>query len=223
MSLTSLGRRGVVLLTMAGGCGLIDSDITKLTFDLPEKTYHLDTGMWGAVPANIPAVPCTDTAFCCALINCATQPVICENSVCTAEVAVAVRQAVNLSQEVGELRSVTSVVDITIESIGYRVENNTLNIDLPAVDLYLAPDSVTDPTSSELLKFGTVPPTPAGMNISGAVMLELDAPSKFAMFTNDLSVPFAFFAKTIVKVPSGSPAPSGAVDISVTGSLSSSL
>jgi hypothetical protein len=55
------------------------------------------------------------------------------------------------------------------------------------------------------------------------VMLELDAPSKFAMFTNDLSVPFAFFAKTIVKVPSGSPAPSGAVDISVTGSLSSSL
>jgi hypothetical protein len=223
MRMTSLGRRGVVLLLAATGCGLIDSDITKVTFDLPTKTYHFDTGMWGAVPANVPTVPCTDTAFCCMLINCGTMPVICENSVCTAEIPVSVRQTVNLGQEVPRLSGLTSVANISIESISYAIANNSLNIDLPAIELFLAPASVTDPTSGELLKFGTVPPTPAGTNPSGMVMLEPDAASKFAMFTDDLSSPFAFFAKAVVKVPSGSPTPSGAVDVSVTGTMSASL
>ena len=50
------------------GCGLISTDITKLTFDLPTETYTFDTAQWN-IPqvlqgAAFPSISCTADNEC---------------------------------------------------------------------------------------------------------------------------------------------------------------
>ena len=82
--------------------------------------------------------------------DCSATPLTCEQNengmnVCTATVAVSQGSMVNLGQEVRQLAPYTGFVDIKIKRIGYSVTTNTLNVDLPDVILYLAPEGVTDP------------------------------------------------------------------------------
>ena len=51
-------RLGALLLRRAVGCGLISSDITKVTFDLPAKTYSFDSAQWGIPGGSAVAVHC---------------------------------------------------------------------------------------------------------------------------------------------------------------------
>jgi hypothetical protein len=211
------------LAVLPAGCGLIDPDVTKLTFDLPTKTYHFDTSMWNVPQGTIPTVPCTAAAECCLVADCAATPIVCQAGACTALVPVSTHQMVNLSQEVPRLRGLTSLVNVNIEAIRYTVSNNSLNVDLPEVEIFLAPDGVTDASDSRARKFGTVPVIPAMMNPSGMIRLQPDAADVFTMFTSDLSVPFNFIARTTVEVRSGSPLPNGGLDIAITGTMSVSL
>ena len=53
------------------GCGLISTDITRLTFDLPTETYTFDTAQWNIPPAldgpAFPSIPCRPDNDCCTL------------------------------------------------------------------------------------------------------------------------------------------------------------
>ena len=70
------------------------------------------------------------------------------------------------------------------------------------------------------MKFGTLPAIPAGTTTSGDVILEQNAGQVFSMFTQNISVPFAFVAKTTLKV---SQAPTGKIDMTISGTLAASL
>ena len=66
----------LLLLALAApaGCGLISSDVAKLTFDLPPKTYHYATPS-GTPSGNVPPIPCTSNPDCCmSPIDCNTTP-----------------------------------------------------------------------------------------------------------------------------------------------------
>src|SRR5262245_48128076 len=57
-------------LTAAGSCGLVNSDIATLSFDLPAKTYTFDADMAGAsqLPqGTLPTVPCPPVGDCCSV------------------------------------------------------------------------------------------------------------------------------------------------------------
>jgi hypothetical protein len=140
--------------------------------------------------------------------------------VCTAAVKVSVAQAVNFSAEVPDLAGATSLVDLRIERIDYRVPSNTLNVDVPPLALYLAPAGVTDYRDPNAVKFGTIPLIPAMTTASGTVIPEPNANTDLARFAADPSTPFAFIAATELKVASGSPTPTGAIQIVVSGQLS---
>jgi hypothetical protein len=230
---SSLKARAFAIAALAlAGCGLISSDITKLTFDLPTQTYTFDTSMWGNLPAGtVPAVPCTSSTDCCtagalAGVNCSTTPLDCNAGTCEAAIPESVSSPINLASDVPQLSGFANhgLSQITISKITYSVSNNTLNIDLPAMTIYLAPDKVTDPNDPKAVVFGTTMPIPAGTDPTNQpVMLVSNAAQVFGTFTTDISMPFTLIAATVVKIEAGQPVPSGAITIAVTGVLSAQI
>jgi hypothetical protein len=208
---------GAALLMAAIGCGLIDSNITAVGFDLPMRSYELNSDGFNLPADNSIAIPCVDDA------GCFTQPFVCQNDVCTAVVPVSQATEMNLGSEAPALGNVTGTVDITVDRINFNVTTNTLNVDLPPISLYMAPMGVTDPGDPQAMLFGTVPSVPAGQTTTGQVQLSSNSGAVFKNFTRDVSKPFNFIAATTVTVASGAGVPSGRVVFSVTGRLSASL
>jgi hypothetical protein len=238
MRTLSLARASGFLLLGALGCGLISSDITKVTFDLPPKTYTFNASQWGLPAGPTPVVHCgapdnivTMTVMdCCnppaplTKPDCTAHPVMCVSGVCTLEQPVTVWNKVNLKGEVPVLGSVSSqsIADITLSNLHYDAQN-TLNIDVPPLALYVAPDGVMSASDPSAQKFGTVPMIPAGMSQSGDVILEPDADAVFSARGQMFGTPFNFIATTTVVVPSGSPTPMGMITVTVTGKISAKL
>jgi hypothetical protein len=212
-----------------GGCGLISSDVTETPFELPAKTYSFDSSMFMVPSALSQEVPCgaPPVMDCCnptpplPAPDCNANMITCEanaggTNVCTAQVPVTQGSMTNLAQEAPKLAGLTGYLNIKIKRISYEVPTNTLSVDLPAIDLYMA-SSTSDPSP---MKFGTMPAISAGMTTAGDVMLDQNAGSVFSRYTQDISVPFAFIAKTTVKV---SQAPTGKIDLKISGTLAASL
>ena len=212
------------------GCGLISTDITRLTFDLPTQTYTFDTAQWNIPPAldgaAFPSFPCTVDNDCCAPaslagLDCTMPKLSCMSGSCAASLPESQATMINLSTDVmPSLSSYTSLVSISISSIKYAVRSNTLNVDVPPLSIYLAPNGVTDPTDSRAQLFGTVPKIPAGSMPTGNVQLVSNAPALFQMFTSNLATPFEIIAAATVVIGAGTPVPTGAITIAVTGALS---
>jgi hypothetical protein len=205
---------GAALLMVTIGCGLIDTDITSVGFDLPKRSYEFNTEGVDLPADNSVVIPCG--AAC-------VDPFVCQNDVCTAVVSVTQSTPMDLGKEAPELGSVTGSVDITVDRINYTVTTNTLNIEVPPISLYLAPAGVTDPADSRAMLFGTIPAVPASETVSGQVQLASNSGAVFKSFTKDLSMPFNFIAATTVTIASGAGVPSGRIVFSVTGRLSASL
>jgi hypothetical protein len=209
------GLLGVLTLG-ALGCGLISSDITKVTFNLPPKHYTFSAQQF-SLPAGTPnmQIPCVGGAC--------PSPLMCDAGVCSAHVPLTVSNPINLKMEVGALMSVNSqtLADLTLESMSYSVMN-TSNIAIPPIELFLAPDGVKDPSDPSAQKFGTVPAIAAGTNASGDVVKEPGADALFTMFGQNFGTPFTFIAATTVVVPTGTN-PTGMVDIVINGTIAAKL
>jgi len=227
-------RHVYVTALMLTGCGLIDSDVARVSFDLPAKTYTFDASTFQLPSGATQEVPCgpgQTVVDCCnppqplPMPDCTMTPLSCEQNsagtaVCTATVTVAVTQAVNLSAEVPDLAGATSLVDLRLDQINYAVTMNSLNVDLPPLALYLAPAGVTDPAAAGAVKFGTVPAIAAMTTPSGTIDREPSASQTLVSFAKDPATPFTFIGTTVVKVPSGSPIPMGRIQIVVSGRMS---
>jgi hypothetical protein len=166
---------------------------------------------------------------CCTLgsaagFDCTKTPLVCETSAspatCAAQIPESIASMIDLSTQVMSLSSYTSFANITISAINYTVQNNTLNVALPPVSIYLAPMGITDPTDPKAQLFGTVPSIAAGTDPSGSVNLVPNAGAVFQMFTRSLATPFQIIAATTVVVEAGMPVPNGAVTVKVDGVIS---
>src|SRR4051812_32236897 len=185
----AFGVAFLVALSGLSACGLINSDIAKVTFDLPPQRVSIDLASYHLPAGNTVAVPCGDgqvVADCCQvpMVDCNSTPILClpnaqGTKVCTAEVTSSQYTTVDLSNVDPRLMSAKSLANITINRISYTVDSNSLNTDLPPAIIYLAPHGVTDPKDMNAKKFGTVPSIPAGTTPTGNVNLEPDAAATF--------------------------------------------
>ena len=232
----AFGVAFLVALSGLSACGLINSDIAKVTFDLPPQKVSFDlapitcrratpwpflaatgrSSRTAAIRRGLPTVDCGVTPLLCL-------PNAQGMNVCTAEVTVSQYTTVDLSNVDSRLMTAKSLANISINRISYTVDSNSLNTDLPPAIIYLAPHGVTDPNDTSAKKFGTVPSIPAGTTPTGNVNLEPDAAATFSSFTRDISMSFNLIVQETLDVPSGAPVPSGAVQITVTGQLQASL
>jgi hypothetical protein len=227
-----VARPAIAVAGLLAGCGLISSDISKVTFDLPTQMYTFDTSQWGNLPkGTVPAVPCTSAADCCVAATYSNSGLDCStltcnsSSLCEVDIPESTYSTVNLAMDVPALQSFSGdgLSNITISSISYAVSSNSLNVDLPAMTIYLAPFGVSDPTNPSARVFGTIPVIPAMTDPSGMVMLVPNAAQVFAAFTGKVSNPFNIIAAGTVTVAGGSNAPSGAITLAVTGTVSAQI
>jgi hypothetical protein len=228
-------RRAIVAFVLAAatsGCGLISADVTETPFDLPTKTYSFDASSF-PVPAGITSeIPCGPGILdCCApppglpMPDCNVTPLTCEQNengmdVCTGTLPVTQKQMLNFGQEVPQLQSFTGILKIKIKRISYLVTTNTLNVDLPDVDLYLGPANAMKPGDPGVVKFGTMPAIQAGTTPGGDVMLVDGAEGVLQGFTGDITQPISFIASTTLRVTR---TPTGRIDLMVSGKLAASL
>lgn len=220
-------------LAGAAGCGLFSKDLLSTSFTLPPKSYAFDTAAWNLPTGQIPAVPCGDgqpVMDCCnppdplPKPDCSVNMFACDASVCALHVPVSVAQQMDLKKEVPALSSFSnqSLINVSITQIKYAY-SSTMNVDLPPVDLYIAPDGVTSASDPTAKKFGRTKTVPA--NNTGEDTVDLD-PEGGAAFTNaahHFGTPFNFIAATTVIVSSGAPIPSGRVSITVQGTASAGI
>jgi hypothetical protein len=216
-----------------GGCGLVSSDIATLSFDLPERHYVFDTAAWNLPMATLPAVPCTSDAMCCSAAlalgyDCTKGPaLVCDTPTAVGACAVKLPvepppQIIDLGMQVSELSSLNgqTLASVSISQISYDVVSS-LNIDLPPVELFLAPQNVTSAADPMAQKFGTVPATPKNATISGGkVALEPNSEAIFSSYARNFKTPFQFLSRTVVTIRGGDTTPMGKVDIKVRGKVS---
>jgi hypothetical protein len=207
----------VVGISAGVGCGLISSDITKLTFDLPARTYTFDTATFNLPAGSTTKVPCGGSNA----VQTCPSPTVCLASVCALEQPVGVYTTINLKMDAPELSSLSDqhLANVTLESLRYSAVS-TLNVASPPFDLYLAAAGVTDSTSAMAMKFGTIPSIPAGASESGDIVKTAAADSLFSSYATNFATPFNVLAAAIVIVPSGSPTPTGKITLTITGTIS---
>jgi hypothetical protein len=210
---------GLLGLLVAGlvGCGLISSDITKLTFDLPAQTYKFDSATFGIPAGSTMKVPCGGSNA----VQTCPSPSVCLASVCTLEQPLTVSSMINLKMQSPELASLSDqhLANVTLESLRYTAVS-TLNVASPPFDLYLAASGVTDPKSAMAMKFGTIPAVPAGKTQSGDIAQTAGAAALFSSYATNFTTPFNVIGAATLIVPSGTPNPTGTFTITITGSIS---
>ncbi len=217
----------LVLAAGLGGCDTL-SNLGTITFDLPPQSFTFDTtnSMWKAPPATFPSVSCgttgqTVTDCCQAPADCTTAPLACENSVCVVEFPINVSQTIDLKMQVPSLSSLSgqTLAKISISQVTYTIDS-TMNVDLPPVDVYIAPSGVTMANDPNARKFGTIPASPANMTTTGNMTLDPNGGAAFSQYASAFSTPFNFIAHTTMIVAPGTMIPNGMVKATVSGKVS---
>ncbi len=226
----SLHRRGAGAAGLAG-CGAL-SNLGTISFDLPPQSFSFDTSSstWKAPPASFPSVGCgagQTVTDCCnppapaPQPDCAATPLACENSVCVLEFPINVSQTINLKMQVPSLSSLSgqTLATISISQVTYTIAS-TLNVDLPPVDVFIAPSNVTSASDPAAQKFGTIPASPANRTTTGNMTLDPNGGAVFSQYATAFNTPFNFIAHATIIVAPGTPTPGGTVDATVNGKVS---
>jgi hypothetical protein len=199
-------------------CGLVESDIARFDLTLPKKPFRLDTADWMLTleDATMPSVECPATDCAAAAAGfCAEDAcdAACVAGTCQLQVNVAISQTFNLDLEAPELDALENqpVIDVTLDTVGFDVTTNTLNVTTPPLAVFMAPQGIMDPTNSEAVEVGAIEPIPPGT--TGRVPLVLTDPGKVSMksFLDNYKTPFNIFVAGQITVQAGDPVPEGAL------------
>jgi hypothetical protein len=219
------------------GCGLVNElkDFKGINFQLPVRKYSVSTDdpQWHAPPetfTSIPPISCGSggvVADCCnppppfPNFGCDKVPLACDGGVCSLKFAYEQVQAVDLAKEVPSLSSSGGQIfsSMTLTTIDLTVDENSLNVTLPPVDIYLAPASANTASDPGAKKIGTMSSKAAGFTGPDTIKLDDAAQKLFSMFANDFRTPFNIIISTNVVYRSGGPVPKGKISFSVGGKV----
>jgi hypothetical protein len=214
-----------LLLVLAGGCGLISSDVTNFNLDLPEKKFSVDTASWNVDQQMAMAVlntscsmssQCMQAAEAACAMDCSGT---CNmQSRCSINLDVGLHTSVNLLMEKPELQSINdkSVIDVTIDDLTYVVEANTLNVPTPEMKIYVAPVTVMDPKDPMAKQIGTIPAVEAGMTTPSAkMMFTAMGRENLTATMGNFKTPFNIIVGSTLTMSSGMPVPTGRLDATI--------
>jgi hypothetical protein len=165
---------------LAGGCGLIDSDVTNFDLTLPDKAFSVDASGWQVnqqAADTFLNMSCSSSPMICSSAATTACPMNCSGtcgtaSKCELQLAVSAYNAIDLVMEKPELNSINDkpVIKVTIDSVNYAVTSNTLNVATPELGVYVAPITVMDPNDPMAKKVGTIASVPAGATVASRDM-----------------------------------------------------
>lgn len=215
----------IAALAGASGCGLIDSDITEFNLSIPPRTFTIDTAQWnlGSSSPVFPDLPCSPDMDLCAeqvAVFCDVERCTgtCVDNLCEMSVQVSLWHLVDLYSEKPELQAINDqpFVNVSIDSVYYAADENTLNFDTPVLSLYVAPQTVMTPSDPQARAIGEIPSIPAGSQLGVLdVQLTPEGVDELRAFMGDYRTPFNIILGTEVTVRAGDPMPSGRIDAQV--------
>lgn len=234
-TLDQFAMRYVALLavvTGAGGCGLISSDVTNFNLAIKDKSFTVDAASWDVTQAEADAFLSTSCAGAPAACGAAARTVCPMN--CTGECSpqtqrcelgldVSLVQSIDLLTEQPELKALNDepVIKVTIDSVTWTISANTLNVDTPEMTVYVAPSSVLDPRDPAAVAIGTIDPVPAGTVSDGpqALVFTDNGRAELISIMSTFKTPFNVIVGSKLQVTSGQQVPTGKLDalIQITG------
>jgi hypothetical protein len=202
------------------GCGLIDKDITYFDLSLPEQQFTIDTSQWGlSADPTFPAIPCSLEADICAdatAAYCSADQCVgvCDGATgtCKARVLVALSQQINLIEEKPELQSINDqpIINVTIDTVEYRITENTLNFESPEITIYVAPINVISPLNPEARPIGTIAPIEASRQRGWTeVQFTPDGKASLRQFMGDYRSIFNVIVGAWAEIQAGDDMPAG--------------
>lgn len=212
------------------GCGLISSDVTNFDLDFPSKTFTVDASGWQvnqtaadgytSNPCD-PSQPAPNVCSSAVAIAC---PMGCTGScdatshTCDLSLDVSVHQAIDLLAEKPELKTINDqpVIHVTVDSLTYQVVDNTLNVDTPAMNVYVAPMAVMDPNDPMAKQIGTIAAVPKGTTVASMDMMYTDTGKQALVdIMGDFKNPFNVIVGSTLVLHDHDPVPTGKLDANV--------
>ncbi len=223
----TLDTRLVLLAALAtSGCGLISSDVTNFDLAAFDKSFTIDADNRWQVDEQMAdalrATSCSQDSTACATAAMAACQMGCTGTCdattnrCALGLEVSLFQAIDVAMERPELASINDepVIKVSIDYSTYEVTSNTLNVETPAMKVYVAPMSVMNPKDPQAKEIGELPAIPAGMTIVEPQELAFTPTGRADLVAtmNNYKVPFNLIVGTTLTVRAGDPMPTGKLD-----------
>lgn len=200
---------------LVASCGLIDDSVDDFALGFPRKPFTVDTAQWNlTVTGTFPAVPCGGTTECemAAQSFCEGEcTATCEASNCQAHVAIGLFQPFNLAVDAPEYQTIDeqTAISVTVDAVEFVVEQNTLNMPVPPLQVYMAPIDVTEATDARASLVGTVSSVQPGQ--TGTVTMTIDAAGEavLATYMENFRTAFNVIVAATVDISAGQPVPEG--------------
>jgi hypothetical protein len=202
---------------LAGSCGLIDESIDDFPLGFPRKPFTVDTASWNLTVQGdtFPSFPCGAPSDCdaaagqvCSGGECTAT---CVESACQAHVPVSLFESFNLAVDAPEYQTIDdqTAIDVTVDTVEFEVEVNTMNVPVPILEVYMAPIDVTTPDGTGALLIGTVPSVTPGQ--TGTISLQIDdgGRTNLEFFMSNFRTPFNVIVAATVDISAGDPVPQG--------------
>lgn len=205
-----------------GGCGLIDSDITDFNLSINDKTFTVDTAQWElADQSTFPEVDCSQMDVCSAAVmqSCMSDNCFgsCDGQNCQALILVSLFVEIDLLDEHPELEEIDNIVSVSIDKVEYEISENTLTMDTPEMDLYVAPATVMSPGDPQARKIGTIAPVNAMTPTTEPLEVNLtpEGRDNLREFMSMYRTPFNIIVGAEVEIMAGDPIPMGRLEANV--------
>ncbi|HEX3764406.1 MAG TPA: hypothetical protein VHW23_37180 [Kofleriaceae bacterium] len=230
LCLTARLAAAVLGLSLAAGCGLISSDVTDFDLALPDKKFSIDASGWQVDTMNarlfnggkLASVSCSSMQTVCSSAVDQACPSGCTGSCntmtdsCELSLDVSRPLKVDLVTEQPELKTITdqSVIKVTLDSVTYQVTGNTLDVDTPVIDVYIAPISALTSADPGAELIGSIPAIRAMTTTSSEQTLEFTATgkSKLINIMSMFRTPFNVLVASSLKLTAGQMMPTGRLD-----------
>jgi hypothetical protein len=209
----------VFLLATVASCGLVNPNVTDFALKFPESDFTIDTADWNIQGSgNVPSVPCSldcgaaASQICGSGSGCSAD---CETTTqtCQAHITESLVKMYNLATQAPEYQTIADqpVAKVTIDNIWFQINdgNNTLNVDTPPFQVFMAPETVMDPSDPSAKLVGTVNSVPAGFTGKGTLTFAQGGKANMEAFMDDFHTPFNVIVSGIVDVKGGEPTPMG--------------
>jgi hypothetical protein len=210
------------------GCSLIDSSVTDFDLTLKDKAFSVDASGWQVdqqaadafLATNCSSAPmvCTNAATTACPMNC-TGTCSSTTNTCELGLDVGLFKTIDLVTEQPELKEVNdrAIIDVEVDAVTYQITMNTLNVETPAMKVYVAPMSIMDPDDPMARQIGTIEPVPAGATVASRDMqFTGDGRQALREIMGTYKNPFNIIVGSQIVVGSGDMVPMGRLDALVT-------
>ena len=214
---------GLAALSLSG-CGLISSNVDDFQLSLPEKEFAVDTTSWGLPTGTTVPDPgsCSSDDFCaaaaalCSAGDCAGT--CSTESKCQLDATVSLWRTVDMATERPELKTIDNQagVRVTIKTIDFTIDENTLNVATPVLKIYVGPESATT-TDPPAVWVGHIDPLPPKSTTTADIKFDNGGDAVMSQYFSDYTTPFHIIVAGDLVVKAGDLLPEGRVSGRITG------